>query len=54
MFDILLLFWYCFDDRLATLLNCPAVGQVPFGLWANLVAIWFSFIFFNSLIKARG
>lgn len=31
----LFLFWYCFDDHLAEILNAPALGHVPW--WVILL-----------------
>jgi len=30
---MLVLFWYCYDDFLAGLLDMPALGEVPFVWW---------------------
>ncbi len=37
--------WFCFDDKLAEILNCPAIGHIP---WYN---VWPFTIFISSLFK---
>jgi heme/copper-type cytochrome/quinol oxidase subunit 2 len=50
MLEILFLFWYCFDDRLAAAFQYPALGNFPAEIWWAVFAIWIIIILFKVMI----
>lgn len=46
MFALIWLFWYCFDDWIAKVIEQPHVGTLPFFLW---LIIFLGFCALNDL-----
>jgi hypothetical protein len=53
MLEILFLFWYCFDDRIAAAFQYAPIGNFPAEIWWAVFAIWIIMILFN-VITSQG
>jgi hypothetical protein len=41
------MFWYCYDDSLASWVGSDVVGRMPFGMWATIFTVLVFGYFFS-------